>query len=106
MLKMSDRVSDLNFSVGRQPQVEIDGQLAPVNFPGLPRLTPYQTEMIAMHMMRGDREATRTLLKSGSVDISYSIPGKTRFRVNIFRSAARTPSSFASFRRGSPASSR
>ena len=84
MLKMSERVSDLNFSVGRQPQVEVDGQLAPVNFPGLPRLTPYQTEMIAMHMLRGDREATRTLILNGSVDISYSIPGKTRFRVNIF----------------------
>jgi twitching motility protein PilT len=84
MLKMSDRVSDLNFSVGRQPQVEIDGQLAPVNFPGLPRLTPYQTEMIALHMLRGDREATRTLLQNGSVDLSYSIPGKKRFRVNIF----------------------
>ena len=49
MLKMSDRVSDLNFSVGRQPQVEIDGALTPVNFPGLPRLTPYQTEMIALN---------------------------------------------------------
>jgi twitching motility protein PilT len=84
MLKMSERVSDLNFSVGRPPQVEIDGQLVPVNFPGLPRLTPYQTEMIAMHMLRGDRELTRTLLGSGSVDLSYSIPQKTRFRVNIF----------------------
>jgi twitching motility protein PilT len=84
MLKMSDRVSDLNFSVGRQPQVEIDGALTPVNFPGLPRLTPYQTEMIVMHMLRGDRELTRTLLTNGSVDLSYSIPQKTRFRVNIF----------------------
>ncbi len=84
MLKMSDRVSDLNFSVGRPPQVEVDGQLAPVAFPGLPRLTPYQTEMIAMYMLRGDRELTRTLLVNGSVDLSYSIPGKTRFRVNIF----------------------
>jgi twitching motility protein PilT len=84
MLKMSDRVSDLNFSVGRQPQVEIDGALVPVNFPGLPRLTPYQTEMISMHMLRGDRELTRTLMMSGSVDLSYSIPQKTRFRVNIF----------------------
>src|SRR3954453_1081696 len=84
MLKMSDRVSDLNFSVGRQPQVEIDGALVPVNFPGLPRLTPYQTEMIAMHMLRGDRDLTRTLLTNGSADLSYSIPQKTRFRVNIF----------------------
>jgi twitching motility protein PilT len=84
MLKMSDRVSDLNFSVGRPPQVEVDGQMAPVNFPGLPRLTPFQTEMIAMHMLRGDRELIRTLMTNGSADLSYSIPQKTRFRVNIF----------------------
>jgi twitching motility protein PilT len=84
MLKVSDRVSDLNFSVGRPPQVEVDGQLVPVSFPGLPRLTPFQTEIIAMHMLRGDRELTRTLISNGSVDLSYSIPQKTRFRVNIF----------------------
>jgi twitching motility protein PilT len=84
MLKVSDRVSDLNFSVGKPPQVEVDGQLVPVNFPGLPRLTPFQTEIIALHMMRGDRELTRTLLESGSADLSYSIPQKTRFRVNVF----------------------
>ena len=84
MLKISDRVSDLNFSVGRPPQVEVDGQLAAVNFPGLPRLTPFQTEIIAMHMLRGDRELIRTLMVNGSVDLSYSIPQKTRFRVNIF----------------------
>jgi twitching motility protein PilT len=84
MLKVSERVSDLNFSVGRPPQVEVDGQLVPVTFPGLPRLTPFQTEIIAMHMLRGDRELTRTLMTSGSVDLSYSIPQKTRFRVNVF----------------------
>jgi twitching motility protein PilT len=84
MLKVSERVSDLNFSVGRPPQVEVDGQLVPVNFPGLPRLTPFQTEIIAMHMLRGDRDLTRTLMTNGSVDLSYSIPQKTRFRVNVF----------------------
>jgi len=84
MLKVSDRVSDLNFSVGRAPQVEVDGKLVPVNFPGLPRLTPYQTEMIVLHMLRGDRDLTRTLFASGSADLSYSIPQKTRFRVNVF----------------------
>ena len=84
MLRISDRVSDLNFSVGRPPQVEIDGVLVPVNFPGLPRLTPFQTEILALHMLRGDRELTRALLANGSVDLSYSIPQKTRFRVNVF----------------------
>jgi len=84
MLKASERVSDLNFSVGRPPQVEIDGQLVAVNVPGLQKLTPFQTEIIALHMLRGDRELLRTLLVNGSVDLSYSIPGKTRFRVNVF----------------------
>lgn len=84
MLKVSDRVSDLNFSVGRPPQVEVDGKLVPVNFPGLPRLTPFQTETIALHMLKSDRDLIRTLNESGSTDLSYSIPGKTRFRVNIF----------------------
>ncbi|MEO8381992.1 MAG: PilT/PilU family type 4a pilus ATPase [Acidobacteriota bacterium] len=84
MLKVSDRVSDLNFSVGRPPQVEVDGQLVPLTFPGLPRLTPFQTEIIALHMMRGDIGLIRTLMNNGSVDLSYSIPQKTRFRVNVF----------------------
>jgi twitching motility protein PilT len=84
MLKASERVSDLNFSVGRPPQVEIDGQLMAVNVPGLQKLTPFQTEIIALHMLRGDRELLRTLLQNGSADLSYSIPGKTRFRVNVF----------------------
>jgi twitching motility protein PilT len=84
MLKVSERVSDLNFSVGKPPQVEVDGQLTPVNFPGLQRLSPFQTETIVLHMLRGDRDLTRTLLTSGSTDLSYSIPGKTRFRVNVF----------------------
>ncbi len=84
MLKAAERVSDLNFSVGRPPQIEVDGQLVGVNFPGLVRLTPFQTEMIALRMLRGDVELTRTLVRNGSVDLSYSIPQKTRFRVNIF----------------------
>jgi len=40
----------------------------PVNFPGLPRLTPYQTEMIVMHMLRGDRELTRQGMTDRLVD--------------------------------------
>src|SRR5438105_13683493 len=67
MLKMSERGSDLNFSVGRALQVEIDGQLVPINFPGLPQLTPSPTEVIAMYMLRGDPELTSTLRATGSV---------------------------------------
>jgi twitching motility protein PilT len=34
--------------------------------------------------MHNDKLLIRKLLKQGSADLSYSIPGKTRFRVNIF----------------------
>jgi len=84
LLAYSPQVSDLNFSVGRAPQVEVNGQLVEVPIKGLGKLSPYQTEQIALHLMRNDRNLIRKLLKQGSVDLSYSIPGKTRFRVNVF----------------------
>ncbi len=84
LLSFSPQVSDLNFSVGRSPQVEVNGQLVEVPIKGLGKLSPYQTEQIALHLMRNDRNLIRKLLKQGSADLSYSIPGKTRFRVNVF----------------------
>lgn len=85
MLGISDRVSDLNFSVGRRPQIELDGQLLPVPFEGLDVLTPFQTEQIAMQLMQGNQDVMRALVETGSTDCSYSIPGNNRFRVNIFQ---------------------
>ena len=84
MLSVSPQVSDLNFSVGRAPQVEVNGELCDVPIKGLNRLSPYQTEQIALQLMKNDKHHIRKLLKQGSVDLSYSITGKTRFRVNIF----------------------
>jgi len=85
MLGVSDRVSDLNFSVGRPPQIELDGQLQPVKFRGLEQLSPFQTEQVAMRLLKGNKEAINALVQTGSTDCSYSIPGKNRFRVNIFQ---------------------
>lgn len=84
LLAFSPQVSDLNFSVGRSPQVEVNGQLVEVPIKGLGKLSPYQTEQIALHLMHNDQNLIRKLLRQGSVDLSYSIPGKTRFRVNVF----------------------
>ena len=84
MLSFKENISDLNFSVGRSPQVEVSGVLVPVPIKGMERLSPYQTEMIALAMMGQDREIMKKLIMSGSTDLSYSIPGVTRFRVNIF----------------------
>ncbi|MDQ1557541.1 MAG: twitching motility protein PilT [Pyrinomonadaceae bacterium] len=85
MLLVSDKISDLNFSVGQQPQVEINGKLTSVQPLGLQKLSPYQTEIIAMSLMEGNPDAALRLAQSGSVDLSYSLPAKIRFRVNIFQ---------------------
>jgi twitching motility protein PilT len=85
MLSVADNISDLNFSVGRPPQVEINGRLTPVEVKGLRNLTPYQTEIIAMSLMEGNAEAARRFLQTGSADIGYAIPSRVRFRVNIFK---------------------
>jgi twitching motility protein PilT len=85
MLLVSDKISDLNFSVGQQPQVEINGKLTSVQPLGLQKLSPYQTEIIAMSLMEGNPDAASRLANTGSVDLSYSLPAKIRFRVNIFQ---------------------
>jgi len=85
MLLVSDKISDLNFSVGQLPQVEINGKLTPVQPLGLQKLTPYQTEIIAMSLLQGNPDAAERLVQTGTADLSYSLPSRARFRVNIFQ---------------------
>ena len=85
MLLVSDKISDLNFSVGQLPQVEINGKLTPVQPLGMQKLTPYQTEIIAMALMQGNPDAAERLAHTGTSDLSYSLPSRARFRVNIFQ---------------------
>jgi twitching motility protein PilT len=84
MLDAAPNISDLNLSVGRPPQVEVDGQLRTVPYAGIERLLPYQTELIAMRLLAGKRDAMDRLVRTGSTDLSYSLSRRTRFRVNVF----------------------
>jgi twitching motility protein PilT len=86
MLKTYDGISDLNFSVGSPLQVEDFGELKPVYVdPPIEALTPYQTEQIALALLRGNRRLIYDYLTGGSCDCSYSLNQEWRFRVNIFR---------------------
>ncbi len=85
MLLISDNVSDLNFSTGQKPQVEISGSLYTASPLGLGRLSSFQTEMIAMAILRDNPEAASQLARYGTADLSYSLPARCRFRVNIFQ---------------------
>jgi twitching motility protein PilT len=107
MLQSYKDVSDLNFTVGRPPQVESCGVLFPVKVdPPIAKLTPFQTEFLALKLLSGNRRLTedllrtgscdssyalsdsrrraQTLIRTGATDASYQLGNKARFRVNIF----------------------
>jgi len=77
--------SDLVFSPGRPPQVELHGRLTAVNINGLPMLLPEHTAKIATDLIGADEHASAVLKRTGSCDLSFSLPQRARFRVNIFK---------------------
>src|SRR6476646_877934 len=85
MLDSGKGISDLIFSPGRPPQVEQHGELTAVQIPGLSLLRPDDTARLAADLIRGNIQALQSLKSQGSCDLSYSIPERSRFRVNIFR---------------------
>lgn len=85
MLRSARNVSDLIFSPGRPPQVEVSGQLYAVKVPGLTSLTPADTARIAKDLIGDNKIAAQVLVDEGAADLSYSIHGIGRFRTNIFR---------------------
>jgi twitching motility protein PilT len=85
MLKSSPHVSDLIFSPGRAPQVEVSGQLVELKYKGLECLTSQDTTTIAADLIGKNETPARKLEQDGSADLSYGITGVARFRVNIFR---------------------
>jgi twitching motility protein PilT len=85
MLQSKSHVSDLIFSPGRFPQVEVSGQLVELNIKGLGILSPADTEHIARAIIGNNEHSTLKLEKEGSADLSYGLENAARFRVNIFR---------------------
>jgi twitching motility protein PilT len=85
MLGVSGKVSDLILSPGSFPMVEVSGKLTPVKISGMPPLTPEDTRRIAYELIEGNKQAVDALQTLGSCDVSYRVPGRCRFRVNIFQ---------------------
>jgi twitching motility protein PilT len=84
MLRGSDQVSDLIFSPGRVPQVEIHGLLIPVAGPAIRTLNADDTRRIASDLIGNNKQAITILREQGSCDVSFALPGVARFRVNVF----------------------
>ena len=85
MLKSNEHVSDLIFSPGRAPQVEVSGQLVELKYKGLECLSAADTKSIAYDIMGENEHPLQKLDQDGSADLSYGLAGVGRFRVNIFR---------------------
>ena len=85
MLDAYDNVSDLNITVGKPFQIERFGLLTGVELsPPINAITPFQAEMFALNLLNQERRLIDNLISEGSCDLSYELPGKARFRVNIF----------------------
>ena len=85
MLNSQPEVSDLLFTVDKPLQVESFGELKPVAYdPPIERLTPFQTEMVALNLIGDNQWHLADLLKRGSCDAAYTLGDTARFRISIF----------------------
>jgi twitching motility protein PilT len=84
MIATAKDASDLIFSPGRAPQVDMHGGLIQLKIPGVGVLTPEDTARIAADLIGRNSIALQKLKEQGSCDISYSLPKVSRFRVNVF----------------------
>ena len=85
MLESNINISDLILTVDKPFQVEVSGLLVGVKLePQFEKLTPFQTETFALNLINQDQRLLGMLIKEGSCDLSYELPGVARFRVNIF----------------------
>ncbi|WP_082098986.1 type IV pilus twitching motility protein PilT [Demequina iriomotensis] len=78
---LSQGASDLHVTSGAPPMIRIDGGLKPI--PDMPRMTPegLQRSLYAILTLK-QREQFEEVLE---LDLSYSLVGESRFRVNMFQ---------------------
>jgi len=78
---MEQNASDLHLTVGLPPMVRVSGVLKPIR--GYRKLLPQDLqELIYAILTQKQRETFEDRLE---LDLSYQLPGRARFRVNVFR---------------------
>ncbi len=86
VLDQAPQTSDIIFASGKPLQAEVHGKLTSVKLrPDLGELKPFQTEAVAYSLMGQIARNYRELVNHGSCDLAYQLPGRSRFRVNIFQ---------------------
>ena len=73
--------SDLHVTTGASPAMRVNGELHQIE--DLPVLTPLETQRVLYSILtQRQREQFENVLE---LDFAYSVPGRSRFRVNIYR---------------------
>jgi twitching motility protein PilT len=72
--------SDLHVTVGSQPVIRMNGRLERVD--EFTRLTPEDTQRMLYRILSTEQQ--KHFEVNRQIDISYSIPGLARFRVNVY----------------------
>jgi twitching motility protein PilT len=72
--------SDLHMTAGAHPMVREKGRLRPLEH--YPVLNPQDTREIVYSILNNDQR--KRLETDWQIDLSYSVPGKARFRVNAY----------------------
>jgi twitching motility protein PilT len=78
---VESRGSDLHLTVGSPPMIRVHGDLQPL--PDYPKLTPKDTAGLVNAVLSDQQWAQ--FEEELEIDIAYSLPGISRFRVNCFQ---------------------
>lgn len=73
--------SDIHLTAGKPVVFRIDGEL--VEIPG-PKLMPKDVEEFALPLFQNNPRLAEEFERDGEIDFSFSLIGKSRFRVNVF----------------------
>lgn len=71
--------SDLHLTVGVPPIIRVTGSLTPLDYP---KITPNDAKELIYSILT--QEQREKLERNWEYDFSYSLPGKARFRVNVY----------------------
>jgi twitching motility protein PilT len=77
---ISLNASDLHLTAGAHPMVREKGRLRPLE--NFPILNPQDTREVVYSILNNDQR--KRLETDWQIDLSYSVPGKARFRVNAY----------------------
>jgi len=79
---IEQKASDIHVTSGLPVMFRVDGALVPSS---TPKMTPPLINELATPLYRSDDRLLAEMSSEGQIDFAYSIVGKGRFRVNIFR---------------------